>query len=68
MHNHHGNIILDYVPGGCTSIAQPCDVGIQRPFKLSIKCSYHEDVVMEILEQLNTNVSPIIVDTRLPKF
>ena len=22
-----------YVPGNCTGIAQPCDVGIQRPFK-----------------------------------
>jgi hypothetical protein len=67
MHNHHGNIILDYVPGGCTSVAQPCDVGIQRLFKLSIKRSYHEGVVTEILEQLNSNVSPIVVDTRLPK-
>ena len=67
MRNHHDNIVLDYVPGGCTSIAQPCDVGIQRPFKLSIKRSYHEDVVTEILEQLNANVSPIVVDTRLPK-
>jgi hypothetical protein len=30
-------IILDYVPGGCTSIHQPSDVGIQQPFKLSAK-------------------------------
>lgn len=69
MHNHHSNIVLDYVLGGCTSIAQPCDVRIQRPFKLSIKHLYHEDVVTEILEQLNTraSVSPIVVDTRLPK-
>lgn len=66
MHNHHSNIILDYVPGGCTGIVQPCDVGIQRPFKLSVKRSYHEDVVTEILEQLSTNVKPISVDTRLP--
>ena len=24
-------IILHYVPGGCTGLFQPCDVGIQRP-------------------------------------
>jgi hypothetical protein len=66
MRDHHPNIILDYVPGGCTSVAQPCDVGIQRPFKLSIKRSYHEDVVAEILDQLNSNASSISIDTRLP--
>jgi hypothetical protein len=68
MRTHHSNIILDYVPGGCTSVAQPCDVGIQRPFKLSIKRSYHEDVVTEILGQLNNNTSSesIHIDTRLP--
>lgn len=66
MRDRHENIILDYVPGGCTSVAQPCDVGIQRPFKLSIKRSYHEDVVAEILDQLNDNTSPVSIDTRLP--
>jgi hypothetical protein len=35
MRTNHPIIILDFVPGGCTSIAQPCDVGIQRLFKLS---------------------------------
>jgi hypothetical protein len=39
MKANHPNIILDYIPGGCTGIAQPCDVGIQRPFKLSVKRS-----------------------------
>lgn len=66
MRDYHENIILDYVPGGCTSVAQPCDVGIQRPFKLSIKCSYHEDVVAEILDQLKDNTSPVSIDTQLP--
>jgi hypothetical protein len=37
MRTHHPTIILDYVPGGCTGVLQPCDVGIQRPLKLSIK-------------------------------
>jgi len=28
------------VPGGCTGVWQACDVGIQRIFKHSLKCSY----------------------------
>lgn len=26
---NHPNIILDFIPGGCTGVHQPCDVGIQ---------------------------------------
>ena len=51
LRSKHPTIILSFVPGGCTGVFQPCDVGIQRPFKLSLKRSYHEDVVSEILEQ-----------------
>ena len=61
MHAHHPTIILDYVPGGCTGIHQPCDVGIQRPLKLSIKRSYHEDVVQELMLQAkNGNSTPML--------
>lgn len=45
-------ITLDFVPGGCTGIWQPCDVGIQRPFKLAIKRAQLEDVVAETMSQL----------------
>lgn len=65
MKTTHPFIILDYVPGGCTSVAQPCDVGIQRPFKHSIKRSYHEDVVSNILAQLNEGNESTNIDTRL---
>lgn len=51
---NHPTIILDYVPGGCTPVTQPCDVGIQCPFKLSVKKSYHEDVVLELMSQLKS--------------
>ena len=53
MRTNHPNIILDFVPGGCTGVHQPCDVGIQRPLKLSIRRSYHEDIVSEFVGQLN---------------
>ena len=67
MKETHPTIIIDFVPGGCTSVAQPCDVGIQRPFKHSIKCSYHEDVVSNVLSQLENNADSDLVtlDTRL---
>jgi hypothetical protein len=61
MSTHHPTIILDYVPGGCTGIHQPCDVGIQRPLKLSIKKSYHEDIVQDLMLQAkNGNSSPML--------
>lgn len=61
----HPFIILDYVPGGCTSVAQPCDVGIQRPFKLSIVRSYHEDIVNEVVGQLKEGVDVVKFDDRV---
>lgn len=66
MHKKHPTIIIDFVPGGCTGVAQPCDVGIQRPFKLSLKKSYHEDIVSDVLAQMSDNAPTIKIDTRLP--
>jgi hypothetical protein len=48
MKTRYPNIIVDFVPGGCTGVWQACDVGIQRIFKHSLKRSYHEDVVAAI--------------------
>ena len=52
---------------------QPCDVGIQRPFKLSVKRSYQEDIVTEMVNQLGNeesgssrDSSALNIDTRLP--
>ena len=61
----HPTILLDYVPGGCTSVHQPCDVGIQRPLKLSIRRSYHEDIVEEMREKLDKTGQITSVDDRL---
>ncbi|KAG6850928.1 hypothetical protein C0991_009934 [Blastosporella zonata] len=61
MKTHHPNIVLDFVPGGCTGVLQPCNVGIQRPFKLSLKQSYHEDIVNEMSEQMGHD-DPLTVD------
>ncbi|THU95683.1 hypothetical protein K435DRAFT_665927 [Dendrothele bispora CBS 962.96] len=65
MAKFHPTIILDYVPGGCTGVSQPCDVGIQRPFKLSAKKSYHEDIVNEALAQIEDGAKAIVFDNRV---
>jgi DDE superfamily endonuclease len=65
MKGDHPNIIVDFVPGGCTSVGQPADVGIQRPFKLLAKRSFHEDIVNEFSEQLRKGKGDIVVDDRI---
>jgi hypothetical protein len=52
MGKNYPNIVIDYVPGGCTGVHQPYDVGIQRPLKLSMRKSYHEDIVSEFVSEL----------------
>lgn len=37
MHENYPWIILDYIPGGCTGLWQPCDVSIQHPLKHAVK-------------------------------
>ncbi|KAF8836369.1 hypothetical protein BDN67DRAFT_911297, partial [Paxillus ammoniavirescens] len=57
-----------FVPGGCTGIAQPCDVGIQHPFKLAVRWSQHADIVEESLSLLKKqdDVPIIRLDMSLP--
>ncbi|KAF7341463.1 ATP-binding cassette sub-family A member 6 [Mycena venus] len=52
MKQNHPTIILFFVPGGCTGVWQPLDVGIQRLLKLSIKRSAHRDIIDEALGQI----------------
>jgi hypothetical protein len=61
----HPTIIIDFVPGGCTGVHQPCDVGIQRPLKLSTKRSYHEDIVQEMLDQIDKKSEIFTIDDRI---
>ena len=51
-------IVLEFVPGGCTGLWQPCDVGIQRLLKLSIKRKQQAHVVEEALSQLKNGIRP----------
>jgi hypothetical protein len=62
MKKAHPNIILHYVPAGCTGVFQPCDVSIQHIMKHSLKRSYHRDVVNEILAQIEDDKPDITID------
>lgn len=65
MKENHPNIILVFVPGGCTSVWQPLDVGIQRVLKLSMRRSAHRDIVHEVSSQIEEGVEHIALDTTL---
>lgn len=49
---------LRFVPGGCTGLGQPCDVGIQRVYKHSIRRSQLEDIVREMSFHLEGGGTP----------
>jgi hypothetical protein len=73
MKKKHPTIIILFIPGGCTGIFQPLDVGIQRPLKQSMKRSSHKDVVDEASALLKpkegeTTVNPALLklDTTKP--
>lgn len=55
---------INFMPGGCTGVHQPCDVGVQRPLKLSTRKSYHEDIVNDFLKELDKgNPTPHLNDS-----
>jgi hypothetical protein len=58
MRSEYPWITLEFVPGGCTGLWQPCDVGIQRLLKHAIKQHQHQDVVTETLGQLQSGLAP----------
>jgi hypothetical protein len=54
MWDNHPKIILIYVPGGCTRVFQPCNVGIQWPLKQALISCQNESRVLEVLSLLDS--------------
>ena len=54
MRSNHPHIYLVYVPAGCTGLAQPCDVVLQRPLKHSILKQYCAWAAADVQKQLET--------------
>ncbi|KAF9473567.1 hypothetical protein BDN70DRAFT_817038, partial [Pholiota conissans] len=65
MKANHPFLILDFVPGGCSSVHYPCDVDIQQPLKLSMQKPYHEDIVGEFVTQINDGSAVLSVNDTL---
>src|SRR6202040_1845019 len=67
MKKAHPTIIICFVPGGCTGLWQPLDVGIQRVLKQSMKRSAHKDIVDETIAHLDagTPLGMFKLDTTL---
>lgn len=67
MQTEYPWIVIEFIPGGCTGLWQPCDIGIQRPFKLALKRCQQEDLVQATLSQLKAgvNASEIKIDTTI---
>lgn len=67
MKEAHPNIIISFVPGNLTGLAQPLDVGIQRVLKQSMKRSAHKDIVDETIAHLDagTPLGMFKLDTTL---
>jgi hypothetical protein len=65
MKTVHPTIIISFVPGNCTGVWQPLDVGIQRVLKQSMKRSAHKDIVDETMAHLDsgTPASTFKLDT-----
>lgn len=62
MQENQPNILLNYIRRGCTGVAQPCDVGMQRLFKLSTKWFYHEGVVSNFLSQIKAKKGALTIN------
>lgn len=62
-------ISVIFVPAGCTGLAQPCDVGIQRVLKHTIRRSMLNDMVQETIDLLEGGNPPdsILLNTKIGK-
>ena len=51
-------ILVRYVPGGCTGVFQPCDVGIQQILKHAMKETALSHIAKETVTHLTNNKDP----------
>ena len=67
MFDNYPWIILNYIPGGCMGLWQPCDVGIQCILKLAVKHSQQTTVIYKVYSQMQQGIGAcnISLDTRL---
>ena len=52
MKNNHQKILIIFVPANCTSIFQPTDVILQKPFKHEFMQEFDSFTSNDIIKQL----------------
>ena len=65
LKKNHPTIIVIFIPGCCTGLWQPLDVGIQHVMKLSVCRSAHRDMVIEVSDQIANGVPNIKLDNTI---
>ena len=65
MKKNHPTIIVLFIPGGCTGLWQPLDIGIQQILKLSIRHAVYHNIVKEASDQITKGDEIIKLDMTL---
>ena len=60
-------VVILYIPAGCTPIGQPCDIAVQRPFKHAITGAFNEWSMNSIVTQMRAGakVEQLSMDLRI---
>jgi len=58
MQDNYPWILIWYVPGGCTGVFQPCNIGIQHILKHAMWKTALSHIVKETVMHLNKNKDP----------
>jgi len=58
---HRNNFHVVTVPGRCTSMVQPLDVSINRPFKLRLKQLWLEWTLTRVGKEIANDVENVLV-------
>ena len=66
MKDNHQEILIIFVPANCTSVFQPADVILQKPFKHGFRQIFDSFTSDDIINQLqHTAAKNIKVDTKM---
>ena len=58
MRKYYPWIRIHYVPANCTSLFQPCDIGVQQVLKLAIRWTALKNIVDDTMQQLRSGIKP----------
>jgi hypothetical protein len=65
LKQHYPTYYFFFIPAGCTSVAQPADVILQRPFKHGVTNRYSAWLTEDMVLQLNKQINVPIIETSI---